>query len=39
LTESDKTFLTPHLGSAVDKTRLAIEAEAVDALEAYFFPG
>lgn len=39
LTESDKTFLTPHLGSAVGKTRLAIEEEAVDVLDAYFFPG
>jgi phosphonate dehydrogenase len=39
LTESDKTFLTPHLGSAVARTRLAIEEEAVGVLEAYFFPG
>jgi phosphonate dehydrogenase len=39
LTGSHKTFLAPHLGSAVASCRLAIEEEAVAVLEEHFFPG
>jgi phosphonate dehydrogenase len=36
---SDRTLLTPHLGSAVDEVRLSIEMEAVAALEDMLLDG